>query len=173
MKSMSDLKKVTLGGSLLICFWVPMVALIIWGKGGVLDLLEIRQEVANLEAEIKTLQKGNQLLAEDVKRFETDPSAYEGPARHLLLKKKAGEIVLYLPQDGGASVKKEPLKAGQEPEKAVSPPPVKSPQVPPAEKGSTAATEPAAQPSRPASQPGEEAPQQPPPQSPSGREAER
>jgi cell division protein FtsB len=100
----------TLRWGLIILVWAPMVALIVWGKGGFLDLLQLKREVSNLQAEIDTLRRENDTLRRDILRLQTDPTAYEGPAREMLLRKKKGEIVLYLPPVGTAP-KAEPVPA--------------------------------------------------------------
>lgn len=94
--------KLKLGWGLLLAVWIPMVALLLWGRGGVLDLLRINREVASLEAEIATLESRNEGVREEILLLETDPTAYEGPARQVLQRKKKGEVVLYLPPEGSA-----------------------------------------------------------------------
>ena len=99
-RGMTPARSWTLRWGIVVLVWVPMAALIIWGRGGVLDLFQLRREVANLEAEIETLKRENETLKGEIRRLQTDPSAYEGPARELLLQKKKGEVVLYLPPAG-------------------------------------------------------------------------
>lgn len=112
-------KRRTVGWGLVVLVWVPMLALIIWGSGGVLDLLQLRREVSDLQDQIETLKKENESLREEVRRLQTDATAYEGPAREMLLRKKKGEVVLYLPLPGTAPVKP--------PSPANAPPPVNAP----------------------------------------------
>ena len=90
--------KAQLGWSLIVLVWLPMLAVLIWGRGGVLDLIELKHQVRGLEAEVKALQQNNDGLKGDVNRLQTDPSVYEGPARERFFLKKPGEAVLYLPQ---------------------------------------------------------------------------
>jgi cell division protein FtsB len=75
-----------------------MLAVLIWGRGGVLDLIELKKQVRGLEGEVKALQQQNDALKGDVNRLQSDPTVYEGPARERFFLKKPGEAVLYLPQ---------------------------------------------------------------------------
>ena len=92
--------KAQLGWSLIVLVWLPMVAVLIWGRGGILDLIELKKQVQGLESEVKALQQENGALKADVNRLQTDPSSYEAPARERFFLKKPGEAVLYLPQPG-------------------------------------------------------------------------
>ena len=117
--------KAQLGWSLIVLVWLPMLAVLIWGRGGVLDLIELKHQVRSLEAEVKALQQNNDGLKGDVNRLQTDPTVYEGPARERFFLKKPGEAVLYLPQPGqkapAASPKNPDQKEPQPP--ATTPPP--------------------------------------------------
>jgi cell division protein FtsB len=111
----------TLRWGLIILVWAPMLALVVWGKGGFLDLLQMKREVANLQAEIDTLRRENETLRRDILRLQTDPNAYEGPAREMLLRKKKGEIVLYIPPAGGSPKPPAGVVPGAPPAPANSP----------------------------------------------------
>jgi cell division protein FtsB len=86
-----------LSWSLLALVWIPMFAFLVWGRGGVLNHMNMRREVSDIEAEIKTLRQENEKLKDEIHLLETDPGVYEGVARQRLFRKKPGEIVLYLP----------------------------------------------------------------------------
>ena len=75
-----------------------MAALLVWGRGGILDLIELKSQVKGVEAEVRALEQENERLKDDIKRLQTDPSVYEGPARERFFMKKPGETVLYLPK---------------------------------------------------------------------------
>jgi cell division protein FtsB len=89
-----------LGWTLLVLVWLPMAALLVWGRGGVLDLLALRKEVRALEAQASTLEKQNASLRAQIQKLQTDPSAYEAVARERLFLKKPGERILYIPATG-------------------------------------------------------------------------
>jgi cell division protein FtsB len=129
-----ELRTLRLG--LLFLVWTAMLALIVWGEGGVLDLLQLKREVANLQAEIDTLRRENGDLKKEIRRFQTDPSVYEGPAREMLLKKKPGEVVLYLPPAGAAP--RYPLPAPNTPVVNTPPPVPPASNVPPPQAPPTA-----------------------------------
>jgi cell division protein FtsB len=122
-RGMTPARSWALRWGVLVLVWVPMAALIIWGRGGVLDLFQLRREVANLQAEIDTLKQENEGLRGEIRRLQTDPATYEGPARELLFRKKKGEVVLYLPPAGSApKVPPPPANAPDANAPAVSPP---------------------------------------------------
>lgn len=81
--------------------WLPLLALLIWGKGGVLDLVALRRQVRDLQAEVQQLQDQNARLKEQIQTLQSDPSAYEAIARERLFLKKPGEVILYLPPSAG------------------------------------------------------------------------
>ena len=81
----------------MVLVWLPMAALLVWGRGGILDLIELKSQVRGVEAEVKALQQENERLKDDIRKLQTDPSVYEGPARERFFMKKPGETVLYLP----------------------------------------------------------------------------
>ncbi len=66
-------------------------------------LLEVRRkstELAELQAEIQTLQTENVQLVQDIRSLRTDPSEIERRAREELKLVRPGEIILVLPSDG-------------------------------------------------------------------------
>jgi cell division protein FtsB len=74
-----------------------MAALLVWGRGGILDLVALKSQVRGVEAEAKALEQENERLKSDIQKLQTEPGAYEGPARERFFMKKPGETVLYLP----------------------------------------------------------------------------
>jgi cell division protein FtsB len=92
--------KAQLGWSLIVLVWLPMLAVLIWGRGGVLDLIELKKQVRGLEAEVQALEQERDSLKAEVTRLQADPTLYERPARERFFLKKPGETVLYLPQSG-------------------------------------------------------------------------
>ena len=38
-----------LGWGLVVLVWLPMLALLVWGKGGIVDLFALRKQVRELE----------------------------------------------------------------------------------------------------------------------------
>jgi len=93
---LSELKLQNLSWGFLAVVWVLMSAFLLWGRGGVLDLLDVRRQAAALETEVCTLRHENERIEDQIRMLETHPEAYEGPAREMLFRKKKGEIVLYL-----------------------------------------------------------------------------
>jgi len=74
-----------------------MLVLLVWGENGILDLLAVRRQIGNLEAEIQRLKEENRRLSEEIRALKSDPSLYERPARERFFLKKPGEKILYLP----------------------------------------------------------------------------
>lgn len=86
-----------LAWTLIVLVWLPMAALLVWGRGGLLDLSALRKEVGQLKAEVSKLEEENSHLRGEIQKLQTDPSAYETLARERFFLKKPGERVLYLP----------------------------------------------------------------------------
>ncbi len=99
--------------------WLPLLALLIWGRGGVVDLMALRRQVRDLQTEVQQLQEENARLKEEIQKLQSDPSAYEAIARERLFLKKPGEVILYLPPPGSAP----PAQAPAQPRSPGSPPP--------------------------------------------------
>ncbi len=87
-----------LGWFAVAVLWLFMGALIVWGKGGLLDYLQARAQIRALQAEVQSLEEGNAALKADIQRLRTHPEAYEAEARERLLMKRPGEVILYLPE---------------------------------------------------------------------------
>lgn len=79
--------------------WLPMLALLVWGKGGIVDLFALRKQVRELEGEVSRLKAENDRLRAEIQALRTDPSQYEAIAREQLFLKKPGEVILYLPPE--------------------------------------------------------------------------
>jgi cell division protein FtsB len=112
--------KAQLGWSLIVLVWLPMLAVLIWGRGGVLDLIELKKQVRGLEAEVQALEQERDALRAEVTRLQADPTLYERPARERFFLKKPGEAVLYLPQSGQPAPPAAPKGSG--PAEAAQPP---------------------------------------------------
>jgi cell division protein FtsB len=74
-----------------------MLALLVWGKGGILELLALRRQIQKLEREVRDLREENLRLKGEIKALREDPRLYERPARERYFLKKPGEVILYLP----------------------------------------------------------------------------
>ncbi len=92
-------RKAQIGWSLIVVVWLPMLALLVWGKGGLLDLVAMRRQVRDLQNEVRTLEKQNAQLREEIGQLKKDPSLYEPLARERYFMKKPGEVILYLPPE--------------------------------------------------------------------------
>ena len=105
--------KTQLGWSLVVLVWLPMLALLIWGKGGIVDLMALHKQVRQLQTEVEKLRQDNDRLREEIRKLQADPSQYEAVARERLFLKKPGEIVVYLPPS--ANDQPPGQKTGQQP----------------------------------------------------------
>jgi cell division protein FtsB len=114
--------KSQLGWTLIVLVWLPMAALLVWGRGGILDVLALRKEVRLLQGEVGKLEAENAKIRSEIQRLQTDPTVYETIARERFFLKKPGERVLYVP--GGATP--------PPPQAPAAPPP--APATPPGEK---------------------------------------
>ncbi|MEW6758352.1 MAG: septum formation initiator family protein [Acidobacteriota bacterium] len=74
-----------------------MLALLVWGKGGILELLALRRQIQKLESEVQGLREENLRLKAEIKALRENPQLYERPARERYFFKKPGEVILYLP----------------------------------------------------------------------------
>ncbi len=90
-------RKAQIGWSLIVIVWLPMLALLVWGKGGLLDLVAMRRQVRDLQEEVRSLEKQNAQLKDEIHRLKKDPGLYEPLARERYFMKKPGEVILYLP----------------------------------------------------------------------------
>jgi cell division protein FtsB len=119
--------KSQLGWTLIVLVWLPMAALLVWGRGGILDVIALRKEVRLLQGEVSKLEEENARIRSEINRLQTDPTVYESIARERFFLKKPGERVLYVP--GGAA-----LPPPQAPVSTPPPPAAPAPATPPVEK---------------------------------------
>jgi cell division protein FtsB len=98
-------KRAQIGWSLIVLVWLPMLAILVWGRGGILDLVAIRREIRDLESQVESLKDENGRLKAEVQRLARDPDLYERVARERFFYKKPGELIIYLPpsQEGGTA----------------------------------------------------------------------
>jgi cell division protein FtsB len=89
--------KSQLGWTLIVLVWIPMAALLVWGRGGILDVIALRKEVRLLQGEVSKLEEENAKIRSEIQRLQTDPTVYEFIARERFFLKKPGERVLYVP----------------------------------------------------------------------------
>ena len=120
-------KRTQVGWSLVVLVWLPMAALLVWGKGGVLDLIALRKEVKVLQVEVSKLEEENARIRAEIQRLQTDPTAYEALARERFFLKKPGEKVLYLGPDGASEKPPEALPTAAQPAKAAAAEPATPP----------------------------------------------
>lgn len=104
-----------IGWFVVAVIWLFMGAFIIWGRGGLLEFMSAKRQVAALQAEVKALEDQNSAARAEIAALKAHPELYEKDARERLFMKKPGEVILYLPQEEsrpapGAS----PLASGQQ-----------------------------------------------------------
>ena len=87
-----------IGWFVVAVIWIFMGALIVWGRGGLLELISARRQVAALQAEVKALQEANEATKAAIAGLKSNPALYEKEAREKLFMKKPGEVILYLPE---------------------------------------------------------------------------
>ncbi len=73
-----------------------MLALLVWGNGGVLDLIAMKRETRKLELKVRSLKDENARLLGEIEALKKNPNLYEGIARERFFLKKPGETVLYV-----------------------------------------------------------------------------
>jgi cell division protein FtsL len=69
----------------------------IFGERGYFALRRRRQELQNLQQQVKQLQEENQKLEQQIKGLQSDPKAVEKLAREQMKLAKPGEIIYVLP----------------------------------------------------------------------------
>ncbi len=116
-------RKTQLGWGLIVLLWLPMLALLVWGKGGIVDLLALRRQVKELEQEVARIREENDALRVQIQKLQSDPSLYEAPARERLFLKKPGEVVVYLPGDAAPPPAKPPADPAAAPQQPAGPRP--------------------------------------------------
>lgn len=91
-----------IGWFVVAVIWLFMGALIIWGRGGLLEFISARRQVAALQAEVKALEEANAATKAEIAALKAHPELYEKDARERLFMKKPGEVILYLPNEENA-----------------------------------------------------------------------
>jgi len=82
----------------LACLFLVMAVTSVFGKKGVMDILQARQKLAKLDAEIRSLEQEKTRLETEIRALETNPRAVEKEARDRLWLIKPGEKVLVVPK---------------------------------------------------------------------------
>lgn len=90
-----------LGWFVIALVWLVFGALFLWGRGGLFDYLQAKKQLEALQAQAEALEAENAALVAEMKDLSESPEAYEAAARERLFLKKPGEVILYLPADGG------------------------------------------------------------------------
>jgi cell division protein FtsB len=85
------MKQLKIGSWLLIVLLIFLQYRLWFQKGGVVDMIHLRKEVALEKQQNEKLKKRNEILAEDVKRLKNNNEAVESRARHELGMVKKGE----------------------------------------------------------------------------------
>ncbi len=116
-----------LGWTLIVLVWLPMAALLVWGRGGILDVLALRKEVRLLQEQVGKLEEENARIRSEIQRLQTDPNVYEGIARERFFLKKPGERVLYIPGGAQAAPPQTPAPAAPSNPTPSSAPPTAGP----------------------------------------------
>jgi cell division protein FtsB len=80
-----------------VCLSGTLAAVV--GKGGYLDMLRLRSEIASLEADIQGREAAVRQLEREVRHLEGDPMARERLAREQLGLIRPGEIDFLLPRE--------------------------------------------------------------------------
>lgn len=102
-----------IGWFVVAVIWLFMGALIIWGRGGLLEFISARRQVAALQAEVKALEEANAATKAEIAALKAHPELYEKDARERLFMKKPGEVILYLPSDKNPPAAATPEQGGE------------------------------------------------------------
>ena len=76
---------------------------VIFGQNGLTVYQQKRQDAQNLERQLHSLQRENDLLKGHVERLQNDPNAIEHQAREELHYTRPGEVIYTLPASSGSS----------------------------------------------------------------------
>jgi cell division protein FtsB len=74
---------------------------VVFGQNGLMAYDQKRQDTKTLDAELKNLQRENEVLKAHVDRLQNDPSAIEHQAREELHYTRPGEVIYALPAPKG------------------------------------------------------------------------
>jgi cell division protein FtsB len=87
---------------------------VIFGQNGITVYQQKRQDTQNLDRQLRSLQRENDLLKGHVERLQSDPNAIEHQAREELHYTRPGEVIYTLPASAGSSnTSAEPTPAKQ------------------------------------------------------------
>lgn len=89
-------KKILLLGT--ACLFLIMVVTAVFGKKGVMDIHQLRVELAGLESEVQKLKQDKAALESEIRLLKKDPMAVEKAARKELGLIKPGEKVIVIPK---------------------------------------------------------------------------
>lgn len=70
---------------------------VIFGQNGITAYQQKRQETQNLDRQLDSLQRENEMLKGHVERLQSDPNAIEHQAREELHYTRPGEVIYTLP----------------------------------------------------------------------------
>lgn len=76
--------------------WLIVGFAIIWGKGGISDIIDAQKKESELKREISEIENEIEKLKSEIEKLKTSPQIYEIPAREKLFMKKKGEYVIYI-----------------------------------------------------------------------------
>jgi cell division protein FtsB len=76
---------------------------VIFGQNGITAYQQKRQDTQNLDRQLHSLQRENELLKGHVDRLQSDPNAIEHQAREELHYARPGEVIYTLPASAGSS----------------------------------------------------------------------
>ena len=94
-------RKVATGAAALLA--LAMGYHVIFGQNGLTAYQQKRQDAQNLEQQMRSLQRENDLLKGHVERLKNDPNAIEHQAREELHYTRPGEVIYTLPATSSAS----------------------------------------------------------------------
>ncbi len=91
---------------MVLLVWIIVGLALVWGKGGIHEILKAKEKEIQLKNELNNIKKENIKLQKEIHILKTSPEAYEVYAREKLFMKKPGEIVIYLSKDGSKNGRK-------------------------------------------------------------------
>jgi cell division protein FtsB len=80
------------------CLFLVMVVTSIFGKKGVMDIHRARLKLADLDGEVRRLEREKSRLEAEIRELEQNPKAVEKEARDKLWLIKPGEKVVVVPK---------------------------------------------------------------------------
>jgi cell division protein FtsB len=94
-------RKIATGAAALLA--LAMGYHVIFGQNGITAYQQKRQDTQNLDRQLHSLQRENDLLKGHVDRLQSDPNAIEHQAREELHYTRPGEVIYTLPASAGSS----------------------------------------------------------------------